>query len=327
MKRTFCNSFLLMAGLLVGSELIVRVFFARNMSGRFEYGYAAMSGFEERSDGSVRLVRAGGRRFHPQTFPKQRPAETFRVMVVGDSVPRGPSLQQSYAVRVAEQLLSQGKQAEGINLAVAGYGARRNQIVFRQALEYQPSLMILHVNNSNEYEDEREWKRSQEFKGWHPKNWLMKSLVIRRLYELKTEKVFWELLPTEIRTQRGVSDADAELATSNNTEKTRVWQERVRQATAEAVALARARSVPILLLTQASIGPGASGKPRLDDHGLDTLARQLVGSGVFHLSMKETLELLDFVPLFADGSHLRADGHEVLAKAVINLLQHENQLR
>ena len=46
----------------------------------------------------------------------------------------------------------------------------------------------------------------------------MKSLVIRRLYEAKTEQVFWKWLPVEIRSQQAVNDADAELSASMNPE-------------------------------------------------------------------------------------------------------------
>jgi hypothetical protein len=46
----------------------------------------------------------------------------------------------------------------------------------RKILQYDPSLIILHLNDSNEYEDEREC-RSRDFKGWHPRHWLMKSFI------------------------------------------------------------------------------------------------------------------------------------------------------
>jgi len=88
--------------LLGGCEVVVRVFFARNMSGRFEYGYHPTAGVVEREDGTVQLVRAGGRRFHPQRFTARRPDGTFHVMVVGDSVPRGPRARQARPMRAAQ---------------------------------------------------------------------------------------------------------------------------------------------------------------------------------------------------------------------------------
>jgi len=79
-------AFLLAVLLLALGELGARLFFAADISGRFEYGYHPDAGFDERSDGTVKLFRAGGRRFHPQSFQKRRPPGTFRVFVIGDSV-------------------------------------------------------------------------------------------------------------------------------------------------------------------------------------------------------------------------------------------------
>jgi len=323
MKRWLTASLLTTLALLAGGEIIMRVFFTRNMSGRFEYGYNPTAGFVENADSTVSLVRAGGRRFHPQSFSKVRPPGTFRVMVIGDSVPRGPSLAASYPVLIGDKLRALGIRAESFNLAVAGNGALRSQIVLRKALDYKPSLVILHVNNSNEFEDEREFKRAEEFKSWHPRNWLMKSLVIRRLYEAKTEQIFWKLLPAEVRNVAAASDADAEVWASQNPEKLREWDERVRRHTAESVALARARGVPMLLLTQASRERDAAGRTSLDNHGLDDLVRPLISKGVYHLSMKEMLEGTDFASLFSDPAHLHPLGHEFIAAAIVEKARQE----
>ena len=323
MKGLFTKSFLLLIALLCGSELVVRVFFARNMSGRFEYGYHPTSGFVESADGTVKLVRSGGRRFHPQSFTRKRPSNTFRILVIGDSVPRGPSLQSSYASRIGESLRASGMKAESFNLAVPGYGAHRNQIVLRQALDYQPSLIILHVNNSNEFEDTREWRRAQEFKTWHPKNWPMKSLVFRRLYELKTEKLFWKWLPTEVRDQAAIRDVDAEVNASINEAKVREWDEQVKRFTAESVSMAQQYAVPILLLTQARCERGPDGKFALADHGLDAMTQSLTGKTVSQLSMKETFAGTDLGKHFSDGAHLRKEGHDWLAHAIITKLRRE----
>jgi lysophospholipase L1-like esterase len=327
MNRWITKSFLLVVALFCGCELVVRVFLARNMSGRFEYGYNPVSGFEEQKDGLVHLVRAGGRRFHPQSFLKVRPPGTFRIMVIGDSVPRGPSLEGAYAYRVGELLRSRGIQAECLNLAVAGYGARRIQIVLRQALKYQPSLVILHLNGSNEFEDDRDWQRAQEFKSWHPRNWPMKSLLLRRLHEMKTERIFWRWLPQEIRGEGAANDAGDEITASHDPEKIRRWNDLVREKTAEDVDLARRGQAALMLLTQARCEPGPGGSDMLTDHGLDTMARSLAGKTVFHLSTKEVLAGTNLRRLFADGSHLRKEGHDQLAQAIVERLRREGLIQ
>ena len=315
MRRAFTKSFLLVVAVLVIAEIAVRVFWSRGLAGRFDYGYHPTAGFVEKSDGSLDLVRAGGRRFFPQHYAQQKPAGTFRIMVVGDSVPRGPSLTETYSTRLAESLRARGVAAEGWNLCLPGYGAHRCHVVLAQALKYQPSLVIRHVNNSNEFEDERELRRSEDFQGWHPKNWLMKSLLVRRLHEAKTESVFWSLLPEKIRAQQGVNDAGAKIIAMTDEKQIRAWQERVRNFLAEDIAACRKAGVPVLLVTQVRLR-GSGAQATLDDSGLDDLARSFAAPGVDVLSMKESLSGMDFPPLFMDTAHLKATGHEVLARAI-----------
>jgi hypothetical protein len=327
MKDLIKPAFILTVAVIVLLEVVARLFFAEGVSGRFEYGYDAESGFEERADGTVKLVRAGGRRFYPQSFPKERPSGVFRVILIGDSVPRGPNLQASYVWLVGEELRKNWIAAEGLNMAVPGFGARRCRIILDRITRYHPSLIILHVNQSNEYEDEREWRRSQEFKGWHPKHWLMKLFIFRRLYEAKQEQVFWRLVPTEIRQRRAVNDADAEVAASEDVAQVGEWRQRVQEVTRESVDLARRQHIPILLITQCSLENNPSQGPRFNDRGLDTLGESLVGPGVYHLSMKEVFTgAPNFQSMFADPAHMKQPGHLFLAQAIFHKLQKERLL-
>jgi hypothetical protein len=324
MKQWLTPAFLMMLTLLVACELVVRVFFQQSMSGRFEYGYSPAAGFVENTGGKVSLVHAGGRPFWPQTFSKTRSPGTFRVMVIGDSVPRGSSLATSYATQIGEQLRALGIETECFNLAIGGNGAQRSEIILRKALDCQPSLVILHVDNGDEFEDEREFKRAQAFKSWHPKNWLMKSLFIRRLYEAKTEQVYWKLVPAEVRDLAAVNDMGDKRRANQNPETRHEWDERVRKYTAESVALARAHNVPILLLTEARRVSDSHGGYTLDDHGLDDLVQPLLGDGVYFLSMKQLLQRINFAPLFFDdNTHLRPPGHVFIANAVVGKLRQE----
>jgi hypothetical protein len=318
MKHWFTPSFLLMLALLAGCELVVRVFFQRSMSGRFEYGFSPTAGFVENADGTVNLARAGGRHFWPQTFSMARPAGTFRVMTFGDSVPRGPNPAESYPGQIGEKLRALGVKAESFNLAIGGNGSARTEIILRKALDYQPGLVILHVDNGDEFEDGREFRRAQAFTSWHPKNWLMKSLFIRRIYEFKTEQIFWQWLPAEVRGIAAVSDADDKRIAESNPEKVREWAERFRENTAGSVALARARRVPVLLLTAAREHDDGHGGFYLDDRGMDDMVKPLLGDGVYSLSMKQILQATNFTEFYTgDGTHLRPPGHAIIADAVV----------
>ena len=126
-----------------------------------------------------------------------------------------------------------GIKAESFNLAIGGNGSARSEIILRKALDYEPSLIILHVDNGDEFEDEREFKRAEAFKSWHPKNWLMKSFFVRRLYEFKTEQIYWKWIPEPVRELAGVNDAGDKQRAGQNPETRREWDERVRKNTAE----------------------------------------------------------------------------------------------
>jgi lysophospholipase L1-like esterase len=301
-------------GLLLIAELVVRVGWQRNMSGRFDYGYHPTAGFVEDGD-QLHLVRAGGRRFRPQSMPLEPAPGKLRVFVLGDSVPRGGSLPGAYAGQLPAALEKLGVIAESYNFGVPGYGVRRVQIMLRQALHYAPDIVVIHVNNSNEFEDDREWRRRNTFRGWHPRLWLMKSLLLRRLHEAKTEKVFWELLPPAVRLQNAVQDADAEITAAMNEGLLAEWDQRVADVTRASVREARSRGARVVLVSQANWQRGTENIDRLT--ALETLCSSLVADDVVHVSMYDTLKNGEPPSsLFADGAHLRGRGHEILAEAI-----------
>jgi len=324
MRRLLTPACLMLFCLLGLAELGARVFFAQDISGRFDYGYNPQTGFDEGPDGTVRLFRAGGRRFYPQTFQRQRPPGVFRIFVIGDSVPRGEGLQKAYPWLLGQELRRHDLRAESINLAVPGYGPRRCQIVLNKALTFEPSLIILHVDDYNKWEDEREWRRSQEFKGWHPRHWLMKIFIFRRLYEAKLEKVFWPLVPEEIRLRYALNDADAQVVAGQDPREVAARIQLAYDTAVQNVALVRARQIPLILLTQCRLEEDARRRLRLTDHGLDALGKSLAGPGVYHLSMKEVLSGQDIRRIFANFSgHLHGEGHELLARALWATIQQE----
>jgi len=312
MKNLFTLCFISLTVVLITLELVIRIFFAENMSGRFEYGYHPTAGFVEEKDGTVNLVRAGGRRFRPQAFQMPKPAENLRVFVIGDSVPRGPSLEAAYAWQLQAMLKEKGLSAEVLNLAIAGNGVRRSRIIIDQALDYNPDLIILHLNYSNEFEDERESRRAADFSSWHPAHWLIKSRLIARLYELKTEKIFWFWLPQSIREQQSVGDADAELTSQQNKGLMDQWMIRVREKTGSTLEMLHQKKYPVIVVVQCGYEKGRE----LEDHHLTDFIRRQQPSIPF-VSMKETFSLLEAGEFFSDGAHLRKSGHRVLAEKLL----------
>ena len=155
-------AFLAVLVTLVIMELLIRFTMVDFFSGRYQYGFDEQSGFFDNSNGTVQFVRAGGRRFYEQSMERTKPANTFRIITVGDSIARGASLSEAYPALLGEQLRARGYRVESINLAVPGFGARRQQIVLRRALSYSPDLIIFHFGMSNEFEDDRDWGRAKQ---------------------------------------------------------------------------------------------------------------------------------------------------------------------
>ena len=322
--RLLSVSFLWVIGLIILLEIIGRTFFANNISGRFEYGYHPTSGFIEKDD-TLNLVRAGGRRFHPQSIKIHKPDDVFRAFVVGDSVPRGPSLKGAYANQLEQILKGKGVKAEVLNMAIPGFGSRRLQVLLNKALEYEPDLIIFHLNDSSEFEDEREGRRAQEFKGWHPKNWLMKSFILRRLYEMKTERLFWKKLPDEVRIKAGATDADTELEARLNDKTIARWHKRLYRVNRETILGLLDKGVKVVILVQTSYLERHGGSRRIK-HRERFAAQWAVNDKVHWRAMADTIdEPAKAAPLYSDPTHMRSAGHRVLAEGLAKFLQ-DNQL-
>lgn len=345
-SKTFAPLLLVLVVLLI-AELVVRVFFAQNMSGRFEYGYHPTAGWVVEDD-TVRLVRAGGRRFRPQEFKSHKDPHSLRIFTIGDSVPRGPSLDDAYPAQLETVLKETSISSESFNLGVAGYGARRNALVVDEAIKHRPDVIVYHLNDSNEFEDEREYRRSQEFAGWHPEAWAMKSLFFRRLYELRTEKIFWELIPRDVRRMEMVNDADAEVKAAQKQGMRAEWNQRLELETLDSLKQILDANIQLVVIVQCRL-VREKGNPDdlgyLEDGYNGTLARKLAqqlqgrpvefiymleifnGEEEFTSSTGEIYRSSDYFndrPLgkfFSDSAHLTDEGHELIARSIAARLQ------
>jgi hypothetical protein len=317
MARLYIGRGLIMAVLIIALlELGAHLFFKHNMSGRFDYGYHPTAGIIDHGD-TIELVRAGGRRFRPQTFSKKPAPGSERIFCIGDSVPRGPGLEEAYAHQLEEILVEAGIPADSVNMGIPGFGSRRKQLVLKATMTYQPTLVIYHLNDSNEYEDEREFRRSQEFKSWHPKNWAMKPFILRRLYELRMEKMYWKWLPHEVRLINSVQDAAAETKASESPETLALWKKRVGKITREDIQSIRGSGARVLLVVQCRFEPDANDVRHLIRNDfLEDLARSLSGPGVEMLSMYDVFKERDPSEYFSDSAHMRSKGHRLLAELI-----------
>lgn len=324
--KLFSRAFLIAFGLWAFLEAGAHVFFADGILGRFQYGYHPTAGWFEFED-RTELRRTGGARLRPQTLPKPKPEGLARIFVIGGSVPRGQHTETAYAYQLGETLKAAGTPAESYNLGVPGYGSVRSLILMKQALRHEPDLLVLHLHAGNEYEDELDWKRAEDFRGWHPRNWLMKSFTIGRLFELKQEQLYWKWLSSEIREQAMVHDEMARIAEQIRDPESPLlkrWLQRIDRNTRRSADLALCNGVPLLLVVPNLLDRKAG--YHFDDGGLGSMARELAGRpGVFSYWAADDLQKLkpaEIDPLFfRDGTHMYPPGHAFLAQHLAPVVQ------
>ena len=96
--------------------------------------------------------------FRPQSFPVSKPADTFRVFVLGGSTVQG----RPYAVETSFttwlkfnlQAVETERHIEVINCGGVSYASYRLVPILRETLEYQPDLFIVYTGH-NEFLEER----------------------------------------------------------------------------------------------------------------------------------------------------------------------------
>jgi GDSL-like Lipase/Acylhydrolase family len=318
--RFMTPAFLALLVVMGSIELLIRFTMVDFFSGRYQYGFDQTSGFVESPDGAIRFVRAGGRRFYEQSLPRAKSAATFRIITVGDSIARGASLDEAYPAILAEKMRARGFRVESINLAVPGFGARRQQIVLRRALQYSPDLVIFHFGMSNEFEDERDWNRAQQSEHKHPRDWPLRSYLIARLHEYKSEQITPKFLPEKIRLMSALSDAEDEASANRDPARVAAWRAAFAGTFRESLQLLRAANTPVLLVPRVQVF-GAAHAISFDDSGLRQLLTTELSQNAYWLDPAQLFGQHPALELFAkDRVHWHPPAHRIAAGAMADLL-------
>jgi hypothetical protein len=324
MRRLIQPSFLLSLLLMVVAEIVLRCTLSPMSVATFQYGYHPDSGFQEAGDGMVHLVPAPTRDFHAQIFSRERPPGVFRIFTLGNSVEYWDAvasqiLSNTYPARLGEELRRRGINAESINLAVSGYGTRRNEVLLRKALTYQPRLIILKLDTANEGADEICAQRARVFNSLRPQEWVWKSYLIQTGLRVKEHWLLERTLPLPI-----LAWTYYDRPVKKDTAKSTIalpFNEPSRHAIEECLQLAREHDVPILLITQAYVTHDGAGRAEVTDRGLDDFAATRCGPGVTMVSLKQLLGRLPLEENFSDHLHLTHHGHQLVARAVADAVQ------
>lgn len=318
-------------GLLASLELGVRAFFkppfvsletyTRN------YPLAPQYGFEgSRACFPVReRIRCAGTRdmnIIPQEFPRKKPVGETRIVVIGASIswegPRSNRSEGNYPSRTFELLQRAHPQQtlRLINLSVPGFGSTRQVVRFREALEYEPDLFIVHTHDTNEVrEDQRRAYVQQLHSGVAGKLLYSHSVVI-----LKD----WWNAALGVPVPRPVAAAgEDESAGLDKTARLERWEQGLERNVNAMLELAKGRAVPVILVgaSRADTTDLCGGRGRALNGFLTT---RVVGARVQFLDVPALFR--DAVAakqrrIFKDNVHYNAEGSRLVATALAPLVE------
>lgn len=280
---------------------------------RMNFGYSDSAAFSEK-DGQLLIRRSSFRAVWDQTYPLEKRAGVERIVLVGDSVLRGGSYEDSAAGGLKRALAQCGIAAEVWNLASPGYGSRRKHIMVTKALGYRPDLVIYHANTTTEYEDSREWERKQRHASWHPGHWPDKLPLIGRIAMSMNEQVFWKWLDREVRAGLDPNGADLEQAIRSKSD-TAYWMPLMLENFRETLAMAGQAGVPMLVIARANLVDGTA---EMTDYGVEAELSKLAEGGAFRwIATRDVFAKGDARSYFFDGTHWSDAGHQLMSEALL----------
>jgi len=135
-------------------------------------GYALQPGLSGwyRKEGEA-YIRINSEGLRDREHAKQKPANTLRVALLGDSYAEAlqVSLEDAFWVVMEQKLqgcraFNEGKQIEVINFGVSGYGTAQELLTLREKVwDYAPDLVLLAMTTNNDITDNlRAFKKAEE---------------------------------------------------------------------------------------------------------------------------------------------------------------------
>lgn len=258
----------------------------------------------------------------PQEFPRKKPAGELRIIVIGASIswegPRASKSDGNYPSRTFELLerAHPGRKLRLINLSVPGFGSTRQVLRFREALEYEPDLFIVHTHDTNEV---REDQRRAYVRNLH-------SGVAGRLLYSNAVVVLkkWWTDALGVPTPRPSSaDSDEETAGLDKAAKLERWEKGLEHNVHTMLDMAKPRSIPVILVgaSRADTTDLCGGRGRALNGFLSTL---VTGSSVQFLDVPALFRAAierKRRKVFKDAIHYNAEGSHLVADALAPLVE------
>lgn len=263
----------------------------------------------------------------PQDFPRRKPAGELRIIVIGASIswegPRPSKSEGNYPSRAFELLerAHPGQTLRLINLSVPGFGSSRQVVRFREALDYEPDLFIVHTHDTNEV---REDQRRAYVHTLH-------SGVAGKLlysYAVVVLKKWWNDA-LDVPTPRPVADGEDENAGLDKAAKLARWEDGLEHNVNTMLDLAKARSIPVILVgaSRADTKDLCGGRGRALN---GFLATRVSGSRVQFLDVPALFRGAIEAKrrrVFKDAIHYNAEGSRLVAAALVPLIETALPLR
>lgn len=253
----------------------------------------------------------------PQEFPRRKPPGELRIIVIGASIswegPRPSRSEGNYPSRMIELLAREhpNRALRLINLSVPGFGSTRQLLRFREALEYDADLFIVHTHDTNEVrEDQRRAYVRLLHSGIAGKLLYANSVVVL--------KKWWSEALGVPAARPVVAANEDEAASLDKGQKLERWLQGMQRNVQTMLELAKARSIPVILV-------GASrGDTSGRDRPLNVRLRTLVdGSRVQFLDVPTLFrpQMEHKRRLYKDNVHYNAEGSRMVASALAPLVE------
>ena len=226
----------------------------RRLEPNYNYGYDTSQPFFYEKGDTFFLYPTEYRFFNEQSMKRVKKENGFRIFILGPSAAALPP-EKNYSRFLEKFLCRKAPEIEWETVIISGggVGSKRMLLYLKQAIEYEPDLLIIHPGGTNEYEDDVTLKYKNTMNSG-PRAILYRSNFIVILNKILLKAGLIASLPIAI---------ESEVEASNKEENTQRWVTQFDKNLSEMIELASKHKIPVILVGGAHRNP--NGKTYADD--------------------------------------------------------------